>query len=208
MNLFIGKETDFFELFKTGISYSLKAAKQLKISITDGSIDAAEMSKIKEIEHEADKHVHFCLKKIEDAFITPIDRIDIIEIVKEIEDVTDSIDCVANNVYMMRIDTADDTAQRLVDISVSSCSVLCEMMSLLKNFKKNTKKISELIIEVNYFEEEGDKLYTTVMRELFGSGTEMLNLIKKMKLYNCLEDVLDRCEDVADSINKILIAKS
>jgi predicted phosphate transport protein (TIGR00153 family) len=208
MGSIFNKETDFFALFCDGMKYAQTASIQLKTAFKDGSIDAAELSKIKETEHLADRHVHNCLKLIEDAFITPIDRTDIIEIVKEIEDVTDSIDCVANNVYMMRIDTADETAQRLVDLCVDACGKLVEMLSLLKQFKKNLAKISELTVDVNRIEEDGDKLYTSVMRELFGDSSDVLNLIKKKELYNRLEDVLDRCEDVADSIEKIIIAKT
>lgn len=208
MNIFMNKETDFFKLFSEGVSLSLRAAGQLKASFSNGSINAEELSKIKETEHEGDRHVHKCLKLLDDAFITPIDRSDIVEILNQIESTTDSIDMVANNIYMMRISNADSASRRMVELIVEACTRLAELMELLKQFKKNQKKINELIIEINRIEEDGDKLYLSAMREIFVPETDMLTLIRSKTLYDCLENVIDKCEDVADAIEKIIIART
>jgi uncharacterized protein Yka (UPF0111/DUF47 family) len=109
---------------------------------------------------------------------------------------------------MMRISNADSASRRMVDLIVEACMRLAELMEMLKQFKKNQKKINELIIEINRIEEDGDKLYLSAMREIFIPETDMLTLIRSKTLYDCLENVIDKCEDVADAIEKIIIAKT
>lgn len=207
-NMLSRKETDYFEMFAKGITISLDAAKRLQSSFSDGTINETELKFIKDAEHEGDKHVHECLKIIDSAFITPIDRTDIIEILKAIENVTDSVDEVANHLYMMRITEADEYMSKFVDLSVTSCEILHDLMMVIKRFKKNPDKIHELIIEVNHLEEEGDATYTKSMRNLFEFQTDPIIIIKSKEIYQLLEHTLDCCEDVADMVRKIMISNT
>ncbi|MGI5936975.1 MAG: DUF47 family protein, partial [Oscillospiraceae bacterium] len=95
------KSVDYFEMFEHGISISLEAAQALQAAFGDEHIVESELKSIKEIEHKGDIHVHQCLRKIDVAFITPIDRTDIVEIIKSLENLTDSIDAVANHIYIL-----------------------------------------------------------------------------------------------------------
>ena len=123
------------------------------------------------------------------------------EILKGIENITDSIDDVANHIYMMRVTKGDEFTSRFVDIMVTSCEKTYELMVALKNFQtKYGKKISDLIIEINALEEEGDKVYLESMRRIFSVETDPISIIKKMEIYQRLENTLDCCEDVADMI--------
>lgn len=208
MGIFSNKETDYFGLFETSISFSNRAAQTLMKAFEDGVIDFKEIKNLKDIEHEADDHVHKCLKLIEEAFITPIDRSDIIEIVKEIENITDSIDSIANHTYMMCVKETNEPARHQMELVVKACLKLEDLMKLLKNFKKNFKQIDELIVEINRIEEEGDKTYLNAMRNLFEFETDAKKVIIWKILYEKLEDALDKCEDVADIVQKIIIAKT
>lgn len=208
MGIFNRNETDYFKLFEEGISFSLKAAEALQVGFADGKIDLAEIQKIKNIEHEADKHVHRCLKLIEEAFITPIDRSDILDLVKYIENVTDSIDEVSRRIYMMRVTDCGEYAVKFVEYIVQACKKCAELMATLKDYKKNLKKINQLAIEVNNIEEAGDRLFTEAMRELFSSNSDPVTIIIKKDLFERFEDILDNCEDVADTAEKIMTAKT
>lgn len=208
MGLFSGKDVDCFELFQISISYSSTAAMTLKKAYEDGVVDYNELKNLKAIEHEADIHVHRCLKMVEEAFITPIDRSDIVEIIKEIENITDSIDSIANHTYMMCVNTVNEAAQSLMDLVVDACIKLEELMKNLKNFKKEFKKINDLIIEINNIEEAGDKTYGAAMRSLFEFETDAKKIIVWKLLYDQLEGALDKCEDVADIVQKIIISKT
>jgi len=141
---------NYFDLFVDGAAISLEAAKSLKAAMEDKEINKDEIKYIKEIEHKGDKHVHEAQRIIEAAFITPIDQSDIMEILKGIENVTDSIDDAANHIYIMRVTKGDEFMSRFVDIMISSCEKMYELMIALKDFqKKPGKDINKLIIEIN-----------------------------------------------------------
>ena len=182
------KNVDYFEMFDTGMSIALKSANKLQAAFSNGIINEEELKQIKEIEHEGDLHVHRCIKTIDVAFITPIDRTDIVEIVKAIENLTDSIDAVANRIFMLQIKEADEYVVKFVSSLVQSCEILKEMMCQLKQFKKNHKRISECIIEVNRLEEDGDRTFMESMKNLFISEKDAIKLVKQKDLYELLKN--------------------
>lgn len=202
------KSVDYFEMFDTGMKVAYKAAIKLQAAFADGHINEDELKQIKDIEHEGDIHVHNCIKTIDVAFITPIDRTDIVEIVKAIENLTDSIDAVANRIFMLQVTEADEYLIKFVNNVVISCETLNEMMCELKQFKKNHKRIRECIIEVNRLEEDGDRTFMESMRNLFVCEKDAIKLVKQKDLYELLEETLDRCEDVADIVEKVIVAKT
>lgn len=210
MSNFFGKGPDYFGLFETGIGISFKAAKVLQSSFSDGVIDKGEIKKLKDIEHEGDKHVHECTSLITDAFLTPIDRSDMMAMVRAIEAITDSIDDIGNQIYMMHISKANETTVKMVELVVKSCEGLCKLMTEFKQFKKNSKSIKELTVFVNHLEEEGDAIFSEAMRELFDPDNqmEMIDVIRLQNLYNTLENSLDYCEDVADIAEQIIISNT
>ncbi|HHU90114.1 MAG TPA: DUF47 family protein [Clostridiaceae bacterium] len=208
MGFFSNKGVDCFDMFQISISFSRKAAVALRKSYDDGIVDYNELKNVKAIEHEADIHVHRCLKMVDEAFITPIDRSDIVEIIKEIENITDSIDSISNITHMMCVNNVNEEAQTLMDYVVDACIKLEELMKTLKNFKKEVKKINDLIIEINNIEEAGDKVYFKAMRTLFEFESDAKKIIVWQRLYDQLESALDKCEDVADIVQKIIVSKT
>ncbi|NLO47095.1 MAG: DUF47 family protein [Clostridiales bacterium] len=202
------KSVDYFKMFEKGMQIALKAARTLQASFADGIINESELKTIKEVEHEGDLHVHQCLKTIDVAFITPIDRTDIVEIIKAIECLTDSIDYIATHIHILQITEANEYLMRFVNSVVSSCEILNELMTALKQFKKNQKKINECIIEVNRIEEEGDRTYAESMLHLFQNEKDAIKIIKQKELYQLLENSIDFCEDIADLVEKVMVAKT
>ncbi len=95
-----------------------------------------------------------------------------------------------------------------MDYVVACCETLNELMAALKQFKKNQKKISECIIEVNRVEEEGDRIYSESMRKLFQLETDPVRIIIQKELYELLEAAIDCCEDIADLVEKVMVAKT
>ncbi|NLL39344.1 MAG: DUF47 family protein [Clostridiales bacterium] len=202
------KKVDYYEMFEKGMQIAYNAAVKLKSAFADGVINEFELKEIKDIEHEGDLHVHQCLRAIDIAFITPIDRTDMVEIIKAIENLTDSIDYIATHINILQIRDANKYLVSFVDSIVSACDILNKLMRALKQYKKNQKKINEYIIEVNRIEEEGDRIYAESMRRLFQDETNAIKIIKQKELYQLLEDSIDRCEDVADLVEKVMVAKT
>jgi uncharacterized protein Yka (UPF0111/DUF47 family) len=202
------KQIDCFDLFEKGISISHDAALKLQTAFLDGTINVTELKQVKDLEHAGDRHIHESLKMIDDVFITPIDRTAIVDILNGIENITDSIEGIADHIYMMRIERSNDYLRKFVDLTVVSCQKLHDLMIALKGFKKDRKALTELIIEVNRLEEEGDRTYSESMRDLFEHETNAITIIKLKELYQLSEMAVDRCEDVADMVEKVMIYNS
>ncbi|MPM38819.1 hypothetical protein SDC9_85449 [bioreactor metagenome] len=202
------KQVDCFGMFEHGITISRDAAVMLQKAFSDGSIDLSELKLVKELEHDGDRHIHESLRAIDDAFITPIEREDIVNILNGIENITDSVEAIADHIYMMNIDKANHYLRKFIDLTVESCQRLHELMIALKGFKKDRKRLMELIIEVNRLEEEGDRTYSESMRELFERESNPVTIIKHKELYQLSETAIDRCEDVADMVERAMIYNS
>lgn len=202
------KTTDFFEMFVKSATIAKGGAEQLRKAFSDGKIDIDEMRKIKEFEHEGDQHFHECMRVIEAAFITPIDRPDLVGLLNSIETVTDSLDYISTGFYMMCVENSTPGFEKLVELVVESVDRVLDLTVAFKNYKKNTKEINDLVIDINRIEEEGDKVYYNNVRELFEKENDAKMILQHKTLYDLLEDSLDRCEDVADSIANIIIMGS
>lgn len=200
------KKIDYFEMFVQGAAISLEAAKALEVALRDEIIDQEELKHIKELEHKGDNHKHKSLEIIETAFITPIDQGDILDVLEGIENLTDSIDNIAKHIYIMRVDERDEFMIDFIDLIVLTCEKVQDLMIAFKQFKKNPDNvINKLIIEINTLEEEADNIYSQSMRHIFKGEADLLTLIKKKEIYQLLEDTLDRCEDVANLVGKIML---
>ena len=210
MSSFFTKSPDYFDLFENGIGISNRAAKTLQAAFSDSEINGEEIKKLKDIEHEGDRHVHESAKLISESFITPIDRSDMMNMVDAIEALTDSIDDIANQVYMMHITRKDEPTEKMIGLIVEACGQLITMIAAFKQFKKDPEKIHEICIAVNHIEEEGDALYTQALRNLFDPENKVgaIDIIRKQELYDSLEDALDCCEDVADIMEQIIISNT
>ncbi|NLC65583.1 MAG: DUF47 family protein [Clostridium sp.] len=207
-NIFKKNKVDYFEMFVTGAAISLEAAKTLKTALSDEIIDKKSLSYIKELEHKGDKHMHKSLEIIEIAFITPIDQNDLMEILESIENITDSIDDIANDIGILGIDKRDNFMVEFIDIIVFACEKIYNLMIAFKKYKENSSIISELTIQINLLESEGDKIYWDSMHNLFKVETNPINILKKKEIYKRLEDTLDCCEDVADLVERIMVRES
>ena len=202
------KNVDYFEMFVKSATIARDASLKLKSAFADGEVNISELKMIKDLEHDGDIHFHECLKIIDVAFITPIDRSDLVDVLNGIEDVTDSIEAIANSFYMMCISGSTDYMRKFVELLVVSCERLLELMIELKRFKKNLKNINNLIIEINRLEEEGDKSYSESMRNMFEFETDAITIIKNKELYQLFEGAIDCCEDVADMVENIIVTKT
>jgi uncharacterized protein len=206
--IIIKSDVDYFEMFVKGAEISLRAALALKHALADEQINEHELIKIRDIEHEGDRHVHDSLQIVNDAFITPIDQSDLLDILKGIEDVTDYIDDVAAHCYMLNIRSTDMYIDRFINIMVMTCQKQLELMKHLKNIKKLPyEQMKKLIEEINSLEEDADLVYQMGMRHLFTNGLDPVEIVRRKEIYIRLEDVLDGLERVANVVYSLMVAK-
>ncbi len=204
------KEKNYFDLFIISVEYTCKTAQRFQefVKNFDSIKDMdKEVQAIHNIEHEADQHFHAIYQQLNQSFITPIEREDILLLAQSIDDICDSIEAVAFSMYCLNITALKPDVLAFVDLIVRSCSELKVAILEFKKFKKS-KILSEKILEVNYVEEEGDRLYHKILRELFKNPTDAIDVLKWREIYEKLETCLDSCENVADILDGILLKNS
>ncbi len=202
-------EDFFFKNFVESISISCEAAAFLQETITDFNAETIKekMESLHEIEHKGDKKKHELADEILRAFITPLERDDIMELSHNIDNVTDGIEDILIHIFVTGITVIREEALRFVSVLVDCCEATKELLIEFPNFKKS-KKLKELIIEINRLEEEGDKIYLESLRALYTGSKDPMEVLAWRSILNYFETCLDACEDVADVVQNITIGNT
>lgn len=156
------------------------------------------------IEHSADLKKHEMNKALVRAFVTPVDREDLDMLSQRLDDVTDIIEEILQKFYIYDIRTIDPAAVTFAKNIVRSCELLCTIMVEFENFKKS-KKIHQMIIELNDVEEECDKLYLSSMHNLTRQSSDVLVTISWREIFDCLEACADACEHVGECVGSVIM---
>ncbi|HOA19955.1 MAG TPA: DUF47 family protein [Sedimentibacter sp.] len=202
----MARKTDYFEGFIKLAEYSYNAAKLLDDTLRDFNKDSLQktMKLMHEIEHTADLEGHEITKKLLKEFITPIEREDIMLLIHKIDDITDCIEDVLLHMYMYNVRVIKEDAIKFSGLILSSCEELIGALKEFKNFKKS-KEIRSRIIAVNKIEEEGDNLYTEIVRKLHLTSMNAIDIMTWTIAYNRLEKCCDACEEAANVIESIIL---
>lgn len=202
------KEMDYYECFDQASKLSIKAAKQLEDLMNHYTGVEEKVKGIHEVEHEADEIFHKMVEELSRAFITPIDREDILQIASNIDNIVDYIEDIANMLDMFSVKQIPEPAKTMISLIVKSCEALEMAVHEFKNFKKSGKQLTQLIIQVNQYEEEGDKFYRSTVKELYLKETNPVELMKWKEIYDKMEDTLDASEEVANLLEAMAIKNS
>ena len=202
------KETNYFECFDQAMDIAIIAAEQLNELLTNYTDVSKKAEKIHDTEHKADEVLHRMVENLSRAFITPIDREDILQIGSNIDTIVDNIEDVANMLDMFCVSVIPEPAKVMGSLIIKSCTSLKSAVNEFKNFKKSNKHLTELIIEVNRYEEEADKFYRKTVKELYQNESNPIELLKWKEIYDRMEDTLDASEDVANLLEAMAIKNS
>lgn len=199
----------YFNNFVESAEVSCEAAQMLKDVLCNFNTETLPEMKVKlhEIEHKGDDKRHEMTSALVRAFITPLEREDLLKLSQYIDDVTDSIEDILIRIYINNVTHIREDSIEFMDIVISCCLAMKEMLEEFHNFKKS-KKLSELIIEINRLEELGDDMYVECMRKLHTTSTDPLEIIAWREIYEFFEKCCDTCENVADIIESIIIGNS
>ncbi len=202
----IPRETKFFDMLCEQVKVITKAVDYFKKNIIENeNITEETTRKMKDFEHECDTICHEIIDKLNETFITPIDREDIHKLTNEIDDVMDLINVVANRINIYEIKKVKGTylEEFINDISES----VNAMDMAIKNLAelKKTRRILEYCIEINRLENSGDSLREKAIKELFEEEKNPINIIKWKEIYEVAETVLDACEKVAKTIEEVIV---
>lgn len=160
--------------------------------------------KIKEIENAGDTITHQTVKRLRENWITPLDRNDIHALISRLDDVLDMIEAASERIILFRVGTAAPEASELAELIVRSCENLGRATTLLRTMKR-APEILELCVEVNRLENAADGVYRRALAELFRPGNDPLTVMKWRDIFDSMESAADRCEDVANVLEGVVL---
>jgi len=204
------RTNEYFEGFAIGMNHACKAAEYLETIIENFDPAQLEMHVIEmhRIEHEADLCKHALMQKLAKEFITPIEREDIILLLQQIDNVTDFIEDVVRKMYMYNVTSLRSEAKEFVRIIKQCCIESRDALLEVPNFHKSLERIIKAIIQVNEYEEAGDRLYCAAIRRLYAEDAEPLERITWTNMFDWMESCCDACEDVMESVEMVIMKNS
>lgn len=198
------REDKFYDLFIDSAKIIHEASVMLVDLIKNYTDVENKVKNIEEMEHKGDKQVHDIMQQLNKTFITPFDREDIYAIAKQMDDIMDAIEATAHRFIMFNVGTIEQSAVILVEMIENQCRELISLMEELKNMKKS-KKLIEKIIEINRIEDEGDRIFRKAITALFNEQIPALHVIKWREIFDYIEQTLDACEDVANTVEGVVM---
>ena len=205
------KEAKFFDLFNAHAEQIVKGGRQVSALVGDlergPETLAQHVQAIDEIESAADKITHEAIALLHTAFNTPLDRDEIHQLVTRMDDILDLIQDFAEAMYLYDIRHLTPEARQLADIVASCCERVRSAVVLL-NSMDNGPAMLKLCREIDQLESDADRAMRTGITKLFRDDVDVRLLIKMKGIYELLESVTDRCEDVANIIEGIILENS
>jgi len=197
------KETDFFEIFDRA-SLNLTKAATLLVALMENFDNLEARSKeIYEVEQDGDILTHEIMKKLNKTFVTPIDREDIYALASRLDDVLDLIWGAVDRLVIFKITESTPEAVKISKDLLVTTEVMHKAIHKLK--EKNYSHVQEYCIEINRLENRIDRDFRDCIAKLFDEVKDPILIIKWKEIYEHLEDASDRCEDVANILEAIVL---
>jgi predicted phosphate transport protein (TIGR00153 family) len=195
------KEEDFFLLFHRQAELVREACSQLHEMMEKFDRLEERAKALKEVEHRADLVTHEVFERLNRTFITPLERDDIHDLASGLDDVVDAAEAIGSRLLLFGIDRARPEAIRMTAILVASATQIEKAVESLKDMKN----LMGFTIEIHRLENEADDISRQVVADLFSGRHEILDVMRWKEIYGRLESATDKCEDVANTIESIVI---
>ncbi len=198
----IPQDKIFFNLLEQQAELAVKVAELFQTMIREYDSFSVLIKRMKVMEHEGDELVHEVIHRLHKSFITPIDQEDISKLASLYDDILDLIDSTANRIYLYKIDKPNQIIKEFVDIIVQQVKEISAATKQIRKIKQ--KEIEQRFKAVHSLENEADDLYDYALVELFNEKDPIKIMIMK-DLYDFMEEVTDKCEDVCLVIQDVVI---
>ena len=197
-------EGKFFDLFIQHGELCVKGAKEMVALMTNFDDLENRVHAIESVEKQADKITYETLDMLHKTFITPLDRDDIHKLITRMDDILDLLEDAAQTISLYDIKAITPEAKRLAELCLTCTEKVKTAVSLLHNMD-NSAQILSICEEIDRLESDADHVMRAAMSKLFRDEPDVRNLIKLKAIYEILETVTDRCEDVANIIEGIIV---
>ena len=199
------REDEYFELFSQITGKVQDATNLLVRMVTEDDADFIAYAKqIKDVEHNCDESTHRVTTKLNKSFITPFDREDIYTLAVALDDVCDYIDAAARAIRMYDIRKFNEYVRQLARLLNTQASAMNSAVGMLKN----PAGMNAQIVEIHRLENEADEAYSRAIGDLFKNSTDAIEVIKQKELLEILENGTDKCEQVANIMESVVLKHS
>jgi predicted phosphate transport protein (TIGR00153 family) len=198
------KKDIFFQFMEQQVAKAAEAVAALHDLFEDLANVEAHRDRVKAIEHEADQIAHRAIAHLHKTFITPMDRNDINKMTKRLDDIVDLVEGAAQRMFHYELKTYPEPARRLVELLQKQIACLQTIVGHLSDLRQRDA-ISKAIVDINRYENEADDILRPAIADLFRREADARQIIKWKEVYEKLENATDRCEDIADMAENILL---
>ncbi|MCA8060949.1 MULTISPECIES: DUF47 domain-containing protein [unclassified Burkholderia] len=201
---FLPVENRFFDLFDTHAQHIVLAACEVQMLLDN--LDDAElaMANVQTTERTGDKLAHDAIDLLHKTFITPLDRDEIHKLVTTMDDILDLMEDVATTVVVYDLKSVTEEASELADIVVQSALQAQIAVNLLSDMKESAQ-ILKACEEIDTLETRADRVLRSAISKLFRDDIDVKTLIKLKGVYDLLERITDKFEDVANIVEGIVL---
>lgn len=203
----IPREGRFFELFNAHAEQVVLAARELAALMLDFGKLEQHSRAIDDAEHTADRITADAIRMLHKTFITPLDREQIYQLVNAMDDICDLIQDTSQSLSLYDVRTITPEASRLADIALKCCERVKEVVGMLDDAKA-AEAVMKTCEEIDRLESDADRVMRAAISRLFREERDARELVKMKAIYELLESITDRCEDVGNLAEGIFLENS
>ena len=207
MRWFLPKNEDFQSSFDEASATVLRGAVALRDMLRDPTELPLKVAQLQDIEHDGDRVAHRTFETLNTSFITPFDREDIHALISRLDDVLDAANGVAQRLVLYRVHEIPPRLLALSELLVASAETIRDAVMALPERNRH-RAAMQACVEANRIENLADTMHREALADLFTNAKDAVEIMKLKELYQMLEDATDRCEDVANVVEGIIIKMS
>jgi len=204
---FIPREEKFFDLFEESARNLVAAAQSLQELVENWNDVERRVREITELEHHGDNITHRIMAQLHRTFVTPLEREDIAALGNALDDVIDFIQAAAEAMLLYKVSCPTQRAKELAAVIVKATSEVERAVPCLRH-RAQLKNVVGHCVEINRLENEADRVMRSALAELFDGGIGIADVIKWREIYEQMESATDRCEDVANVLEGVMIKRA
>lgn len=200
----IPREEKFFDLFEQQVKSLEEAAKVFLELVKDWSDKHPAIARLRDLEHECDITTHEIMDMLNRTFVTPFDREDIHALAKELDDVVDIIQAVSERMLLFKVKGVSEDLVELARTLEEAISNVAKAVTSVRELNR-PRRILDYCIEINRLENRGDRTSERAIGHLFEGQQDPMEVIKWKEIYDATESAIDKCEDIANIIEGIVV---
>jgi predicted phosphate transport protein (TIGR00153 family) len=204
--IFLPKDKIFYQLFENVSTVLVKMGAKLVAVVNEDDYEKRQalIKEVEDMEHLNDDYTHQIFTELGKNFITPFDREDIHYLATALDDIADYMYASAKKINFYHVNPNDEGIRKMADLIALGCNQVHNAVVELRDMK-NMRKITDALVAINNIENQADHVFDMSIENLFATEPDAKEVIKKREIYQVMEIVTDKCEDVANVIESIII---